>query len=69
MKNGAAGVCRCPLCGTTKSSRGRPLNRTTLEQHIHDAHEGRVMERLVYEVVDDDVPDGAYWALQWEIER
>lgn len=69
---------RCPTCGKTKGIKGNDFTLTTLMQHIMDKHHNvpaninwnkitLESRKAAFEMaVDDDTPDGAYFAIAEE---
>ena len=68
-------IYACPICGRKKSKGKKiPFTKKTLAFHIRDAHtkrtgreDGDPTFELTDMIADDDMPDGAYFALAWEL--
>jgi len=65
---------KCKKCGKQTSNSGKPFTAQTLAQHTKDAHtkregweEGDPTFELTDMVADNDMPDGAYFALAHEL--
>jgi hypothetical protein len=69
-------------CGRFQSRRGKPFNRGTIRRHERDCERCREilgsdssyrgssrdnMFSLTSMIAGDDMPDGAYFALAWEL--
>lgn len=64
----------CLHCGRLESNSGKPFTEDTLSQHIRDAHQqGKKAKSceprfaLTDMIACEDTPDGAYFALAWEL--
>lgn len=71
-------------CGRTVSTKGKPFTHATLRQHEQDCPQCNPGARKVHrrrhdpkedgldddilDMIDDDLPDGAYWAMYNELE-
>lgn len=65
---------KCEICGKSKSNRGNLFTEETIKQHVMDVHiknpnwqQGDPAFEETCLFADDDMPDGAYFALAWEI--
>ena len=64
-------------CGRIRSTKGKPFTRETLTQHhktclrcdrIHRKElEDAGLDPDIYDMIGDDVPDGAFWAMYEEM--
>lgn len=64
-------------CGKTKSTSGKPFTEESLKQHLesckkcHNHHvrelEDAGLDADIYDLIGDDVPDGAFWAMYNEM--
>lgn len=67
----------CPICKRARSKTSkRPFDGRTLDQHLADVHgqrpkfeleDGDLDFDLTTLIADDDMPDGAFWALADEM--
>lgn len=61
----------CKVCGRSKSRSGKQFTKVSLNQHMKDMHgsweDGDPTFELTDMIADDDMPDGAYFALAWEL--
>lgn len=60
----------CPICGKSRSARGKVFTDESLDQHIYDAHTNPspATPRLsLTNEIGADWPDGAYFALAHEL--
>lgn len=60
----------CEICGRIKSRSGKPFTVQSLKQHLRDAHLHEIGDyyfELTDMLADDDMPDGAYFALAHEL--
>jgi hypothetical protein len=60
---------QCPICGASRSRKGRPFTEATLQQHVlsHEQREQQPALELTRLIADEDMPDGAFFALAWEL--
>jgi hypothetical protein len=64
---------KCPKCGKTKSNSGKEFCEFSLAHHIRDAHTKKTGWKIgdpTFEktnmFADDDMPDGAFFAMAYE---
>ena len=65
-------MMECKICGKSKSNKRVKFNAERLKQHMQDAHQqdnydGDPTFELTDMIADEDWPDGAYFALAWEL--
>ena len=65
---------QCPICGACRSRKGRLVTEATLPQHVlplDQSEQQPALEQPALEltrlIADEDLPDGAFFALAWEL--